>query len=158
MIQKLLIVLLFALSTSLFWFGKKSDFEIVSSSKQAFHGGRPGSGGSTKYHFTFRMKKPSEKLTIDKLWVNEKELDLKQVVFMGAKAGNFSKNDTVRFTAEERIASLTEKLSKDKAKTEQKVEPPIEYEGAALIGYKVGSKRKYKIVDGFELLKTLNAP
>ncbi|MBI4646596.1 MAG: hypothetical protein HY738_08395 [Bacteroidia bacterium] len=138
--------------------GKSSDFEIITATVQQWHGGTPGSPGGINYSFTFLMKKPSEKLKIDQLWVKDKLLKIEQVIFMGATdAGAFKKNDTVHYRASQAIPALAERLGK-KDNVSDDPAPPFEYNGEGLIGYTVGCKRKYKTVENFKMLKPFNAP
>ena len=147
------------LTATIFICGKVKDFEVIAATKQSWHGGKPGSPGGVNYNFKFVVKKPSSKLVIDQLWVKNEQLEISQVVIMGAgEAGNFAKGDTVFFKAGKVNVPLTQKLGKKKEEKAKGTPPPIEYEGDALIGYKMGKKRKYKIIEKFEMLKTENRP
>lgn len=140
---------------------KKTDFQVLHATKQTWHGGHPGSGGGINYSFTLVAGKGSDKLAVDQLWVGDKYLEINQVIFMGAKAGEFSKNDTIHFKAGAKTESLAEKLAKEHGKVKEAPPgPPLpyEYKGEALIGYTVGGKRKYIEIEKLENLKNQNYP
>ncbi|MBU0765974.1 MAG: hypothetical protein KJ607_14200 [Bacteroidetes bacterium] len=139
--------------------GKKQDVEVISATSRKWQGGRPGSSRSINYTFVLKVYRSSEKLTIDQLWVGDRQLAIKQQYFPGKDSLQFEKNDTVRFVAGEILVLPDFETGTDTSITVIiKSLPPVSYEGAALIGYLSGKKRRYLVIDHFKTLKPVNAP
>ena len=152
--MKVLVILLATLfSFNWFW----NDFTIVEGTSQKYAGGREKSGYGTRYNIKLFAQKSSKKLKIDQLWIGEEFFDVKPIKDPKRKNDhNFSKNDTIYLYVKHHIH--TDEEMKKAQKEKKLLKPPYNYQGAALIGYKVRNKRKYKVIDKFTELKKVFYP
>ena len=152
--MKLLVTFL-AILFSFSWFG--NDFKIVDTSSQKYAGGREKSGYGTRYNIKLFAQKDSKKLKIDQLWIGEEYFDVKPIKNPKHKNDHeFSKNDTIYLYVKHHIH--TDEEMKKAQKEKKIVKPPYNYLGAALIGYKLRNKRKYKVIEKFTELKKVFYP
>lgn len=150
-----LLVSSFAILFSIAWFG--NDFAIVESTSQQYAGGREKSGYGTRYNIKLLALKDSKKLKIDQLWIGEVYFDVKPIKDPKRRNDHeFSKNDTIFLYVKHHIH--TDEEMKKRQKDKKIVKLPYKYEGAALIGYKIRNKRKYKIIKKFTELEKVFYP
>ena len=127
---------------SLAWFG--NDFTVLEATSQKYSGGRERSGHGTRYTVKILAEKDSRKLKIDQLWIGDKYFAVKPVKDPKYRNDHdFSKNDTVFLYVKDHI--YPDMVNK-KTNNETIVKLPYKYEGAALVGYKLRNKRKYKVI------------
>lgn len=128
------------------------DFELLSANYQKWSAGVPDGGKGSVYFISVKVNKTSDKLKIEQLWVKDKYYDVK--IFKGIDKNlqsEFNKGDTINIIAAE--SDYPPEINGPK-KEVKKQNPPYEYKGEALIGYKVKNKNKYFIVDKFNALKS----
>ena len=138
-----------------------NDFEVIKATEQQWAGGISGSGGGTDYQITIVVKISSNELEIDGLWIGERFFPVKaKKKFPARTSDGFSVNDTIYITTQEvnpRIEILTDQNKKEQPRhggaKQDKVKPPIVFNGAALISYTFKGKRYYKEVSELEKLK-----
>jgi hypothetical protein len=128
------------------------DFKIIEATSQEFLGGIPEAGFGTNYRLVLLAQKNSQKLTIDQLWIADK--------FFKARANkincapddySFIKNDTIILKVSD-IKKTTKEGEIIPKGTEKELDIPYDYNGAALIGFTLRNKRKYKEVPAFKKL------
>jgi len=128
---------------------RQGDISIISAESQQWYGGKEPAGKGINYEIIVTVHKSSNRLIIDKLWIENKCYDLKV-----SKPGSigmlskFDKNDEIHLYASEKYFK-DDKGNWELSEGYQTSDPPIKYEGAALIGYLVNNKRKYKVIDLF---------
>ncbi|MEN8121061.1 MAG: hypothetical protein ABFS35_11965 [Bacteroidota bacterium] len=152
--MKFLIIFLATLF-SFGWFG--NNFKIIDATSQKYAGGHEKSGYGTRYNIKLIAKKNSKKLKIDQLWIGEEYFDVKPIKDPKHKNDHeFSKNDTINLYIKHHIH--TDEEMKKTQKNKNKVKLPYKYQGAALIGYKIRNKRKYKVIEKFTVLEKIFYP
>ena len=128
--------------------------KVIESEAYKWAGGRAESGMGINYTFKIVAGKSSDILTIDELWIDtnyfkvkpQKQLDDLSI------SNEFDKKDTV-------IIQVNHMLIKGKYSPENNTEQiaaPIDFEGDALIGYKIKGKQKYLEVEKIKFSETRN--
>ena len=136
-------------------FGAKVKF--VDATSQDWYGGRYESGRGTDYVFTLKARGGSDKLVIDKLWVDDDFYEVKAVKNPAKRSElDFEKKDTLYVRA-------GKKYQPDKNGQMVKVQgksiiAPKEYDGVALLAYTWKGKRKYMEIKEFRILEKLIYP
>lgn len=126
--------------------------KVIDATSQQWSNGMPGSGAAVKYEFTIVPKQSSDILVIDRLWIGEHYFDISPVRKNGhSPVGSFNKKDTLYFSVILEMRKM--------AKQTETMPPPKEYKSEALIGYRVGGKkRRYVKVKKIRKLRELNLP
>ena len=129
---------------------KKEYFKLLSSTYESWVAGIPNGGSGTEYYFKTAIN-TGEKIQFDSLWLRNKSFSIfitKGSKSISDKPITFSKGDTIIL----RVSDLqtTHVLKETK--------PPVNFEGAALIGYSVNGKREYYTVREMKKQNTTNRP
>ncbi|MBT3242813.1 MAG: hypothetical protein HN352_06655 [Bacteroidetes bacterium] len=140
---------------TVFLFGSK--IKVVDATSQAWAGGIYQSGYGTDFRIALIAKKASDKLKIDELWIGEDFFEVQAVKDLAHRSDfEFSKKDTVYLAAGIKYKPENEgSYVKVQGKTRQ---APMEFDGAALIGYTFKGKRKYIEIDTLRVLKKIIYP
>jgi hypothetical protein len=137
----------------MFWFG--DDFTVIETTSQKYYGGLEKSGHGTRYRIKLLAQKDSKKLKIDQLWIDDKYFEVKPVKDPKYRNNHeFFKKDTIFISVKDHV--YPDELMREKQ--EEKIVLPYKYKGAALIGYKVRNKRKYKVIEKITELKKIFYP
>jgi len=128
----------------LFFFGliNTPHFKLIEATKQNVVGGRKESGRSVVYNFKLVVRKSSDKIQLEDVWIGVKHFSIKasHQDADNSISSNFDKGDTIYFQAEERyLPNENGDLELQKSTNPKNV--PIEYKGNALIGYKYKGKQ-----------------
>ncbi|MCK5847232.1 MAG: hypothetical protein KAG84_07330 [Bacteroidales bacterium] len=151
--MKYLIILLFLFG----WFNFDA-FEEIDATVQHSNAGRRMSGKSVHYQVKLIANKPSKKITFEKMWIGSNPVELTVFTYDDKKQikYNYEKGDTIYIDAYMRyrpndkdVLALVENGLPKKV---------VEYQGEAIIQYKVKSKRKELIIKSFKKLETVNHP
>ena len=139
--------------TILFW----GNFKIIEATSQDWAGGRKESGYGTYYRFKMIAAKSSEKLLIDRLWIGEDYYEVKPYTEPGRFNSNkFNRADTIFILATRFLGSELTKDRNIQKKSDKYIKPAFNYDGDAIIGYKIRNKRKFKKIKSFTRLKKIN--
>jgi hypothetical protein len=139
------------------WF-KPVPFEIVQADHQLSMGGRRESGIANNFIFKMVAKYDSDKMQLNEIWIDTIYFPIrpyKQNADLSFSQ-NWQKGDTIQF----RVTTTTfpdgsDKNYRDFGGDYKKL--PKEYEGDALLGYKIKGKQHYFVVKEIrELLKQIN--
>ena len=134
------------------------EFEIVSATAQKWAGGQKRTGHGVYYTITLKVKKNSQRLSFDKLWVGSEFYSIKAYKHIESKnIESYNINDTIYVSARSQIRPPDEENPEVNQKTVTEA-PPFEIKGAALLGYLYKGKRKYKTIDSFKELNSLFYP
>lgn len=127
----------------------KSPFFIINSEYENWVAGTPTGGRGTEYYFTIGIN--SEGLKFDSAWIDNKVFP----IYISRKGPGITsepielyQNDTITL----RISHIN--MSNEPASITAK--PPIEYQGAVLIGYKLNNERDYFVIKELEKTKSIN--
>jgi hypothetical protein len=135
---------------------KPSCFKVVNATKQMYVAGIKYGGKGTNYRITCIANKSSDILKIEKLWVGKDYFEVKAIKFAGiTPQENFSAGDTI-FIEASRFISGKEGESQESATPAPAA--PIKYKGEGLIGFRCGTKMKYRSVAKFTELPRINTP
>jgi len=138
-----------------FQFGVK--MKIVDSTSQEWAGGRYESGYGTDYIITLLAKAGSEKLQVNELWIGENYFEVSAVKNLARRSDlSFVKKDTIYI-----VSSITYKPDDNGNMVQTKAlkkEPPVEFEGAALLGYTWKGKKKFLKIKSFRKLEKIIYP
>ena len=138
---------------SLAWFG--NDFTVLEITSQKYSGGLEQSGHGTRYVVKLLAGKDSRKLKIDQLWIGDKYFAVKPVKDPKYRNNHeFFKNDTIFLYADDHV--YPDMVNKKENTVNIKL--PYKYNGAALIGYKLRNKRRYKVVETITELEKIFYP
>jgi len=131
---------------------RQEDVSIISAESQQWYGGIKPAGKGVNYLIILKTHKSSEKLQIDQLWIDNKQYDL-EVSKPGiiGKLEQFKKKEIIHLHAREKFFKNEEGNWKLLSGYQLQEKPPIPYERAALIGYLLNNKRKYKVLDSFHI-------
>lgn len=123
-------------------------FQFVRATEQISSGGAAGMGSYHFYTITVVAKKPSTMLHFDRLWVGTafvKPEAVKKALLNPTAA--FAVNDTVIISGSYQQAgsrNVDGKIVPEQSAKPQGLKVPYKYKGAALLGYTLKKKRKYK--------------
>lgn len=136
---------------------KPKTLKCINATEQSFMGGAAGSPSGKKYRFTLIAPASSSDFSLDQVWVGDNYFNVtayKQLP--GNTSSEFSAKDTliVEFTQLSSGSFLPEGMEESKKNPVQN--KPFDYQGKALIGYKIGKQRKYLTVKAIQVLQRLN--
>ena len=118
---------------------KKDYFTLLSATSQSWTAGIPSGGSGIDYYFKVKIN-TEEKISFDSAWINNSSFEIfisKETAAISSQPIKFSKGDNIIL----RVSEIKNKNIK-----KQNSKPPIEYNGAALISYKVTDKQEYFII------------
>jgi hypothetical protein len=128
---------------------KDDSFTLLSATAQPWTAGVPSGGKGTEYYFKIKIN-TSKELTFDSAWINNQSY----AIFLSKDNGaisthplTFVKGDSITL----RISDLTNPNTKALPS-----KPPMSYDGAALIGYKVKGRSFYYIIKEIQKLPPSN--
>lgn len=133
------LVILFCLFGFLF----TPKLKVIDSEAYRWAGGRQESGMGTNYTFKLVAGKSSEVLKIDQLWIGDKyfkvypQRQLKNLSIIS----EFNKKDTIIIQVNHKVLPTDNGMQE--VFSDVQIAKPYEYEGQALIGYKLKGKQKY---------------
>lgn len=136
-------------------FGAK--MKLVDSTSQEWAGGMYQSGYGTNYKITLIAKRSSEKLQVNELWIGQDYFEVHAFKNLSIRSNlSFDRKDTVYV-----VSSINFNSDKDGKMIQVKAvnkDPPIKYEGDALIGYTWKGKKKFLKINSFRKLEKLIYP
>ena len=118
---------------------KKDYFTLLSATSQSWTAGIPSGGSGIDYYFKVKIN-TEEKISFDSAWINNSSFEIfisKETAAISSQPIKFSKGDNIIL----RVSEIKNKNIK-----KQNSKPLIEYNGAALISYKVTDKQEYFII------------
>lgn len=118
---------------------KKDYFTLLNATSQSWTAGIPSGGSGIDYYFKVKIN-TEEKISFDSAWINNSSFEIfisKETAAISSQPIKFSKGDNIIL----RVSEIKNKNIKT-----QNSKPPIEYNGAALISYKVTDKQEYFII------------
>jgi hypothetical protein len=130
---------------------KKKHFTLLSATSQSWTAGIPSGGTGTDYYFKIKINS-ADKIKFDSAWINNKRFE----IFISRETAAIS-NEQINFSKGDNITLRVSEIKNQNIKTEN-LKPPLEYEGAALIGYTVNDKRQYFIIKEIKKQSTPNRP
>ncbi|MCW3128149.1 MAG: hypothetical protein JWO03_3807 [Bacteroidetes bacterium] len=146
-------VLVFLLLSSVFAQAQK-EFKIVDATERSWAGGMPQSGHGTSY--TVRVVLLSKKaITFEDAWIGDKYVTTKSDQYHVSNDHHATKGDTVSVTFALNVMPQRDPVPEPKPVTKEK---PCVYKGAALLGYTVGGKERYRTISAFTRLAPANYP
>jgi len=136
-------------------FGSK--MKLVDSSSQKWAGGIYESGYGTNYKITLIAKAGSDKLQVNELWIGQDYFKINAMRNLAKRSDlSFARKDTVYV-----VSSINFKPGRD-GKMEQvklmRKEPPVDFNGDALLGYTWKGKKKFLEIKSFRKLEKLIFP
>ena len=136
-------------------FGSK--MKLVDSSSQEWAGGIYESGYGTNYKITLIAKAGSDKLQVNELWIGQDYFKINAMRNLAKRSDlSFARKDTVYV-----VSSINFKPGRD-GKMEQvklmRKEPPVDFNGDALLGYTWKGKKKFLEITSFRKLEKLIFP
>jgi hypothetical protein len=134
-----------------------TDITLLYATLQKWHGGVKGSGGGTNYEIFIHVPHLTN-INFDELWIGQvlhetmwrRQPAASDTIVV--RASDYQKDPSNRNIPE--LDSSQTSLNK----TPSTSPPPFAYTGAALLGYKYGEQRMYKIITSFKVKPTLNYP
>jgi hypothetical protein len=123
-----------------------SYFNLLNATSEPWVAGIRGGGSGIEHSFQIFVTS-DEKLIFEKVWMKENVFD----VFV-SKNQEAITSDPVQYTKNEVI---TVRVSEFQSVNNEKILPPIQYDGEALIGFKANGQQKYFIVKEIKKLPTL---
>lgn len=125
----------------------KSDKSItfLNASLQSWTAGVQGGGSGTEYYFPIILN-TSKEISFTEAWINNQSYD----VFLSIDNAAIS-NDPLKVQKGDTITLRVSALNNTPPKSTSS-SPPITYDGAALIGYKIKDKQRYYIIKEIEEL------
>jgi hypothetical protein len=129
----------------------------IEATSQQWMGGRYESGRGTDYIIKLQAKGGSDKLVVDRLWVGENSFEVRAVKDLARMSvRDFAKNDTIYLRAG--LKYQPDENGNMVQVTGEKVEPPRDFEGEALISYTWKGKRRFLEIDEFTVLEKIIYP
>lgn len=128
---------------------KKEYFTLLGATSQSWTAGIPSGGSGTEYYFKIKIN-TSDKIIFDSAWINNKSFELfiaKETTTISNAPIKYEKGDIITL----RVSDLKNKNTKTVIS-----KPPIEHNGAALIGYTVKNKQEYFIIKEINKQASLN--
>lgn len=150
---KVILIGVFLLSCKAVGSLDENELVLLSATRQQLHAGAKGGGVTTEYNISLKVR-TNQPLHIDSAWAEKQKLPVRVL-----KGGAFHPNkgaqpgDTLLLVFSVHIkepAAATHKQAED--------QPPVSYQGAALLRYYQGNKPKYLIVPEFIELEPVYAP
>ncbi|MBL0343183.1 MAG: hypothetical protein IPP71_21360 [Bacteroidetes bacterium] len=123
-----------------------SYFNLLNATSEPWVAGIRGGGSGIEHSFQIFIIS-DQKLIFEKVWMKDNVFE----VFV-SKNQNAITSDPVQYTKNEVI---TVRVSEFQRVNAEKILPPLQYEGEALIGFKVNGQQKYFIVKEIKKLPTL---
>ncbi len=123
--------------------------ELIDATQQSWVAGIRGGGAGVNYEFTVIAGRSSKVLVFEELWVGQQYLSfIASRRFPALAEHGFAKGDTVYVNA----TRFHEVDGFTPPETIQK-EPPFDYEGQALLSYKIRRKQHYLVIKSIKTLK-----
>ncbi len=145
---------------SIFCFG--NDIEFIKATSQAWRAGVPGGGRGTNYTICLISKRNSEQIEFTNLWIGSETFEIKVLknskmnesskTISKVNADKFNKGDSLFITAQKFIQT-PRNADEQPIFAENQIELPKQYEGVALLEYKVKGKLKYLEIQNFKELE-----
>ncbi len=141
-----------------FCFNSKEPFKLLESTRTYVAAGRMESGTTETYTFKLVPNFSSRKLVFDQIWIDSLFYDVKPIKQNKdlTFANEFKKNDTITLSAV--IRKLPDESGSLKISDFTVKKRPENFEGKAIIGYKIKGKRKYITVNDFVKTKAVYMP
>lgn len=154
-VKNFVFVLLFLFN---FCVNAQEGFYVTRATKQGWSGGQPRTGYGINYVFSIVTKTNSDNLSINKIWIDSTFYSLDYYTVNNHQVnGEFASNDTLNFRVSYR-GYWGAYMPDDFNPTNNFVDPPIEFEGEAVIEYTVFDVKYYFIIKEFEELPYLAYP
>ena len=118
---------------------KKDYFTLLSATSQSWTAGIPSGGSGIDYYFKVKIN-TEEIISFDSAWINNSSFE----IFIAKETAAIS-NQPIKFSKGDYIILRVSEIKNKNIKA-QNSKPPIEYNGAALISYKVTDKQEYFII------------
>jgi len=140
------------------WFSS-TPFNQFEASQQTSMGGRQESGKTIHYRIKFVVKKSSNNLKFNTLWLGVDNVDISLRKADGSFLENnqFEKGDTIQIFAYKRFLPNEGGALEYRAEHPEKTVPK-EYKGSALLKYSIKGKTKYYIIPEIKKLPRVNLP
>jgi hypothetical protein len=122
---------------------KQKQIKLIKAFKQNWTAGIEKGGSGVDYTFELIIN-TNQNISFDSIWINNKAFKLittKRRIFISNEPITFSKGDTLLLKSSELTNALSQNII---------TYPPIENNGAALIGYYLKKKRRYLVVKTIE--------
>ena len=133
---------------------QKDFFILLNATSQDWTAGIPGGGRGTEYYFKIKVN-TKDKMLFDTVWVNNKAFG----IYISRGKGIIS-NTPIKYSYGDtiilRVSDIHSKQIENK-NTENN-NPPIKYDGAALISFMVNDKKEYYTIKKIEKQQTINRP
>jgi len=137
------------------FFGVK--VKVLDATSQEWYGGQYESGKGTDYNIKLLARGGSDKLAIDKLWIEDDFYEVKAIKNPAKRSElNFAKRDTIYVRAAKKL--LPDENGRMLEVTGKGEEPPREFSGMALLAYTWKGKRKYKEIKDLRKLERIIYP
>lgn len=136
-------------------FGAK--MKMVDSTSQEWAGGIYESGYGTNYKITLIAKGGSEKLQVNEFWIGQDYFEVKAMKNLAKRSDlSFARKDTIYI-----VSSINFKPDNNGTMVQvkpMKKDPPVDFEGDALLGYTWKGKKKFLEIECFRKLEKLIYP
>lgn len=130
---------------------KKDFFTLLSAKSQSWTAGIPSGGSGTDYYFKVKINS-SDNLKFENAWINNKKFE----IFISKETAAVS-SEPIKFTKGDIITLRVSDIRNQNTKTENS-QPPISFNGAALISYKANDKLEYLIIKEITKESSPNRP
>ena len=148
------IILIFCFICMLF---TKTDFDVVESNSQKWHGGRRETGSGTNYEIKLLTHRDSKTLKFSGIWIDKKYFDLKSRIITTIHGDSiYFKNDTLLISFTDHVSEIKE--FNDSEIDQNSISPPYQYQGEALIKYEYKGKIKYAVIKKIKPLQDVYYP
>ena len=130
-------------------------FKVLDATSTSFAGGIPQNGSGTSYHVVIKLL-TNQKVTFSDIWIGKEYGEPETASFSYSDGRQLVKGDTVliRYTIHHYPAgSPLNNITKPAYKS-----PPIPMQGEALLGFSVGSTKRYRSVEKFRAMPPANYP
>jgi len=139
------------------------EFTITNATSQKWHGGRPESGRGVNYRIEIQVNYASSELSFTYMWIDGLKYEVEVFKNPENKSDNsFAKGDKVYLEVNHTVRPDMQKLQETGEIVEiisgDISQAPQNFDGAALIEYKINNTLKYQIVPAFKELEALNYP
>ncbi len=126
-------------------------FKLINTTSESWTAGIPSGGSGTEYYFKIKIT-TSDNIKFDTAWINNKAFEIyisKETNYVSSQPIKYGNGDIITL----RVSNL-----KNQNTESVNVNPPIKYDGAALIGYTVNGKREYFTVKEIKKVESPNRP
>jgi hypothetical protein len=130
---------------------KKDFFTLLSATSQSWTAGIPSGGSGIEYYFKVKINS-IDKIKFDIAWINNRKFE----IFISKETEAIS-SEPIKFTKGDIITLRVSDIRNQNLKIEN-LKPPLNYEGAALIGYTVNDKQEYFIIKEIKKQTSPNRP